>query len=236
MEQDLTLLVNKLTQTFESRLLSVVLYGSAADDRERDAFSDRNVLCVLRDVSPRELADAAPIVRWWREKENPSPLLLSESELVESTDCFPIEFYDIKERHRLLHGTDLLGPILLDGRHHRAQLEHELRSKLIRLRQQAAGLLPDKLGLLRLMADSVTTFCVLGRHVLLIGGAPVPPARREVVAELERRYSIPGSPFLRLLDVREKRLQPKELDATALFEEYLAAVKQLVAAVNRLES
>ena len=95
MERVLNTLVDKLKKAQGARLVSVVLYGSGAGD-DRDAkFSDYNILCVLSQITPRELADAEPVFRWWREQGNPSPLLLSEEEVRTSTDCFPIEFHDI---------------------------------------------------------------------------------------------------------------------------------------------
>ena len=84
------------------RLVSVVLYGSAAVPGAKDRLSDFNILCVLTEVTPEELRAAEPVFRWWREMKNPSPLLLELDELRTSTDCFPIEFHDIKERHCIL--------------------------------------------------------------------------------------------------------------------------------------
>jgi hypothetical protein len=59
---------------------------------------------VLQQVTPDELRASEPVFRWWREMHNPSPLLLSEEELQSSTDCFPMEFHDIRERHVTLYG------------------------------------------------------------------------------------------------------------------------------------
>jgi hypothetical protein len=81
-------------------------------------------------------------------------LLLSEHEVATSTDCFPIEFHDIQARHRLLHGADVISAIVVDKSFYRAQVEHELRAKVLRLRQKAAGLLSDKDLLRRLLADN----------------------------------------------------------------------------------
>jgi len=74
----------------------VVLYGSAATGDHQADFSDINILCVLSEISTRELAAAGEIFRWWREQGSPSPLLLTEQELVTSADCFAIEFHDIQ--------------------------------------------------------------------------------------------------------------------------------------------
>ena len=98
--------MDRLKQAQGDRLLSVILYGSAAAGEHNEHFSDLNVLCVLTRITPAELAALGPIFEWWRALGNPSPLLLSEEELRTSTDCFPIEFHDMQERRRVLFGKD----------------------------------------------------------------------------------------------------------------------------------
>src|SRR5215471_10135603 len=111
MDKVLTQLVDKLKKAFGNRLVSVVLYGSAASGDHHPKFSDFNILCVLSGITPRELADSEEIFRWWREQGSPSPLLLTEEEVSTSTDCFAIEFLDIKQQHQLLHGKDVVSAL-----------------------------------------------------------------------------------------------------------------------------
>jgi len=102
MEKLLNQLVERLKSAYAERLVSVVLYGSAVTGEHNPKFSDVNVLCVLTEVTTREMGASEEIFRWWREKGSPSPLLLGEAELTASTDCFAIEFHDIQRHHRLL--------------------------------------------------------------------------------------------------------------------------------------
>src|SRR5271170_339359 len=171
MEQKLQDLVDRLQKAHQERLVSVILYGSAASGDHHGEFSDLNVLCVLTRVTPAELAASEPIFKWWRDG-NPTPLLLSEEEVRTSTDCFPIEFHDMQEQRRVLFGQDVIASLVIDKTFYRAQIEHELRAKLLRLRQKAASALADKQELLRLMIDSVSSFLVLARHALLVSGMP----------------------------------------------------------------
>ncbi|MBM3812861.1 MAG: nucleotidyltransferase domain-containing protein [Acidimicrobiia bacterium] len=233
MQKKLDHLMAELKKAYREGLVSVVLYGSAAAGDHHEHFSDLNVLCVLRQIGVRELEAAEPVFRWWREQGNPSPLLMSEAELRESTDCFPIEFHDIRSCHRILHGTDVVAELPIDDRYYRAQLEHELRAKMLRLRQKAPGVLHDKVLLLRLMTDSVSTFCNLGRHALEIAGVESPVSKREALARMAERFGIDIKPFAALLDLREGRTSAKQVDARALFGEYLVGVERLTHAVER---
>ena len=130
MEQLLKELTDRLRSQFGQRLVSLVLYGSAASGDQDVEFSDLNLLCVLDRLDAASLRQTESVFRWWRENKQPAPLLMSEEEVHSSTDCFPIEFQDMKERRRVLMGRDIVAELAIDFRHHRAQLEHELRSKL----------------------------------------------------------------------------------------------------------
>ena len=233
MEQKLTELVERLRQAHQDRLLSVILYGSAASGDHHGKYSDLNVFCVLKQVTPRELADGEPVFKWWLEQGNPAPLLMSEAEVQTSTDCFPIEFHDMQERRKVLFGKDAVADLDIDRSFYRAQVEHELRAKLLRLRQQAGGLLSDSQALLRLMLDSVSTFCVLARHALLLAGIKAGWQKRQIVDGL-REIGVDAGSFRTLLDVREERRKTSGIEPGALFEDYLKQIEAVVTCVDRL--
>jgi hypothetical protein len=228
-------LVERLTKTYQERLVSVILYGSGAVGDHHGRYSDLNVLCVLREVTPRELGDSAPIFRWWRKLGNPSPLLLSREEVRTSTDCFPIEFHDIRERHRVLAGEDVAQDLAVDDSFYRAQVEHELRAKLLRLRQKAAGVLSARDLLLELMADSLSTFCVLFRHALLLHGVDARFEKSAIIDQAAEKFGIEPSPFRSLLDLREQKIKARQIQPGLLFERYLKEIQVVIDAVDLLE-
>lgn len=233
MEQKLQDLVDRLRKALPEQLVSVILYGSAASGDHHGEFSDLNVLCVLARVTPAELGACEPVFKWWRDG-NPSPLLLSEEEVRSSTDCFPIEFHDMQERRRVLFGADVIEKLDIDKTFYRAQVEHELRAKLLRLRQKAAGILGDKQALLKLMIDSSSNFLVLSRHALLLSGTPTGWQKREVARNLAGIH-VDASPFDILLDLRERKKKSGDVDVEALFASYLKQIEIVVAHVDRLE-
>jgi hypothetical protein len=235
MEKLLAQLVDKLQKAFADRLVSIVLYGSAAAGDHHAKFSDYNILCVLTQITPAELGVCEDLFRWWREQGSPAPLLLTERELRTSTDCFAIEFHDIQSRHRILHGKDVVGDLVIDDSFYRAQVEHDLRAKLLRVRQKAAGLLTHPDLLRRLLLDSTSTFCVLFRHALMLHGVPAPALKREVIARARETFAFDGSAFERLLDVREGRMKAREIDPGSLLGPYLAAISQVIDAVDILD-
>ena len=232
-------LVTKLERAFNDRLVSVILYGSTAVEGQQDRYSHVDILCVLKHVTPRELGDGEPVVKWWRDRGHGSPLMMSEEEAHNSADCFPVEFSDMKERRKVLYGIDVIADLHVDPRHYRVHLEHELRSKLFRLRQQAAGVLSDNAALLKLCMDSVTTFCLLGRHALAVAHIDIGHDRRAVVAELAKALQCDMAPFTTLLNLRQSKhgnTEPSSVEPAALFADYLECVRKLVEFVDGLEN
>lgn len=231
----LTEVVERLQKALADGLVSVVLYGSGAVPEGKDKYSDYNVLCVLKRITPAELGASEPVFRWWREMGNPAPLLLSEDEVRTSTDCFPIEFHDIRERHQILFGADVVAGLQIDYKYYRAHVEHELRSKTLRLRQKAGGILSQPDVLMRLMADSISTFCVLFRHAMMLAGEEPKFGKREIIEAAAEKFEIEPESFLSLLDFREEKTRVKDLQPEKLFGMYLQQVQKVVDAVDRLQ-
>jgi predicted nucleotidyltransferase len=228
-------LVTKLERSFHDRLVSVVLYGSAAGADHHAKFSDLNVFVVLKEITPRELGEAEPILRWWREHNHPAPTIMSEEEAHNSADCFPIEFRDMKDRRKLLYGVDVIAEVEVDGKFYRAQVEHELRAKLFRLREQGARVLSDPVALMKLCVDSVSTFCVLGRHAMVVAGFEAKTERRAVVHQLGDILKMDVTPFEILLDVREDKSGRDIGDPGELFAKYLDCIRRMIEFVDKLE-
>jgi predicted nucleotidyltransferase len=231
-------LVSKLERAFHDRLVSVVLYGSAAGEDHHAKFSDLNVLCVLKEITPRELGESEPILKWWREHGHPAPNIMTEEEAHHSSDCFPIEFRDMKDRRKVLYGLDVIADVKIDEKFYRAQIEHELRSKLFRLREQGARVLSDPVALMKLCLDSVSTFCTLGRHALIASGTHSRTDKRAIVHQLGHTLKMDVTPFETLLDIREDKPDVEGdsmSDPGELFAAYLQCIQRMIEFVDKME-
>ena len=110
--------VEKVRTAAGDNLVSIVLYGSAADGDFHPEYSDLNLLCLVKDVSLAALNKIASVVSWWRGKRHHPPLVITCQELIASADVFSIEFSDMRQRYRVLHGEDPLdGRVSCDLRH-----------------------------------------------------------------------------------------------------------------------
>src|SRR3954462_14721086 len=86
-------------------LSAVVLYGSAAAGEHIPKQSDYNVLVLLDQIEPTTLAAASAVAQAWSDAGNPPPMTMTVGEWRRSSDVFPMEYADILDRHRVLHGT-----------------------------------------------------------------------------------------------------------------------------------
>jgi predicted nucleotidyltransferase len=233
-EKQINEFISRLRAASAENLESVILYGSAADGEFHPDFSNVNLLCVLRETSFAALVAIAPAVEWWTKQKHHEPLILTREELESSTDVFSIELLDMQHRHRLLFGADVLSGLKIPMHLHRAQLEYELREKLILLRERLLLAVNDKKKLWELMLHSLSTFTTLFRHGLIALGTTPPKAKRETIKELALRISFDASAFLQLLDIREHKAETKQFDVADVFARYLAAVQQVTAAVDKM--
>ncbi|HEX4484860.1 MAG TPA: nucleotidyltransferase domain-containing protein [Terriglobales bacterium] len=215
-------------------LQSLVLYGSAADGEFHAEYSDINLLCVVRDTSFRSLQALAPAVKWWLGQKQPAPQVATGEELRRSADVFAIELLDMQQRHRILFGDDVLGGLKVDLRNHRAQVEYELREKLMLLRKGLlmAGDKQDRLW--DLLLNSLSAFTTLFRHASLALNGGTPVSKREAAEGLAARIQFDSSPFMQLLAIRERRAERKQFDPAEIFARYLAAIEQVAAAVDTM--
>ncbi len=223
-----------MRDAFGDNLRSVILYGSAAGGDFHEGHSDLNVLYVLGRVGLEELEASKPIAEWWRKGKHPSPLIFAQDEIRRSTDAFPIEFLDLAENHRVLHGEDVAANLEIPPLHHRAQVEHELRAKLLKLRQRYALIHHDRKAVVALMVDALSSFAALFRHAVRAAGNPCGLGKAETFAAAARQFQLDARPFLEILEVRAGTRQAKDLDARRTFQSYLDGVARMAAAVDGL--
>ena len=225
MEAKLTELVERLRSASAANLTAVVLYGSAVTGEFLAEHSDLNILCIVERAGSRELEQLHSTAEWWTRQGNPAPLIFTLDELRQSADVFAIELLDMKDNHRMLFGTDFLPHFEVSMRLHRLQVEREVRTNWLRLRQAvlAAPLKPKvHLGI---MVSSNSAFCTLFRHALVALGQPKPANKREAVKAIAALTGGDPSAFVSILDLREGRLKEKNLDIEAALQTYLEFVE-----------
>ncbi len=233
-EKQITEFVERLKQVAGANLECVALFGSAASDEFHADFSDINLLCIVRELSSQTLTALAPAVKWWTKNNFPAPLVFSRVELERSADIFAIEMLDIRQRHRILHGEDIFSNLHVPMDLHRVQLEHDLRTKLLTLRQMYIQSSDDNDKIRQLMLDSVSNFSALFRHTLIAMGEQPAATKADNIRKLAERIKFDPAIFVQLLQVRTGKTPKSSIDANAGFAKYLEGIDMVVLTVDAL--
>lgn len=221
-------LVAQLQAAYGDNLRSVVLYGSGAGGERGSRESHLDVLVIVRELGTETLRRVAAVVRAWSDAGNPPPLTFTEAEWRGSADIFPMEYADILERNRVLHGTPPFDGIAVDPPHLRLQLEFESMGKLLKLRQGVLASGGDRKRLVELLNYSASAVLVIFRAFARLHGQAVSSDNLTLVREVGRVAGFDSGPMERVIrHVRgEARIDPA--DAEQVTAGYLAAVERLV--------
>lgn len=211
---------------------SVILFGSAAAGDFHPGLSNVNLLCILRDSSFAGLQPLAAVAKWWDKQKQPPPLCMTRQEIERSRDVFTIELLDMKQHHRVLFGEDVLSGLHISMELHRVQVEYELREKLLLLRQHLLVAADNESRLWDVLLHSVPSFSTLFRHALIALGDSPHANKKGAVKALAQRLGFNDSALQQVLDVREKKLDRKNLRISELAAQYLAAVEKVTTAVD----
>jgi len=224
--------VQRVREAGGNNVESVILFGSAVAGDFHPGLSNVNLLCVLQDASFPALQALSPAAKWWDKQKQPPPLCMTRHELQRSADVFTIELLDMQQHHRVLFGENVLQDLKIPMDLHRVQVEYELREKLLLLREHVMVAADNESRLWEILLRSAPSFSTLFRHALVVLGDGTRISRREAVQALAQRVGVDAAPLLQVLEVREKKLDRKNLDVRGITSRYLALVEQVASAVD----
>jgi hypothetical protein len=224
MESKLAEFVNRLQTAAGENLQSVILFGSAVAGEFSAEHSNLNILCLLDRAGAVELSQLRPAVAWWIGEGYPAPLVFTYEELCRSAHLFAIEMFDIKNHHRLLFGPDWLEKFQVPLQLHRWQVERELHRERLKLREAILAASEKPRAQFEIMSTSISRFCALFRHAAMAAGEPQPQTKREAVAVFAAWTGADPSGFEAILDYREGKRKPRQIDLEAALHSYIEFV------------
>jgi predicted nucleotidyltransferase len=228
--------IEKLTESLQrilgDKLISVILYGSAAAGDHAGKKSDMNVLVVSLGLKPRELLTLSQSVIPWVKSGNPIPLFLTKEHLKNYVEVFPIEILDMQSAHQVLIGEDLLGKLKVSKTRLKVELEHELEGKLLQLKSRYILTEGKKDRVWHLMVESLATFLVLFKNCIWLTGKKPPLKKMEALRLLGKRFKVNVEAF-ETVDRVKRGENLKNLDPLKIFEGYLDAIETLMEQIGR---
>jgi predicted nucleotidyltransferase len=217
-------LVQKLKAAAADNLKSVILYGSAATEEFHTKRSDLNILCLVGQADAAHLEALHGAVEWWIRRGQRPPLVFTLDELRRSADIFTIELLDMKSRHRILYGENVLAEISVPLRYHSVQVERELRTDWLRLRQAILAAPKKSKVYLELMVSSFSAFAALFRHALIALGEAPAETKREAIDRIAKFAGADPAGFQTILSLREGKLRERDINIEMTLNQYFSFV------------
>jgi hypothetical protein len=176
--------VAALRGVFTADLVSVVLFGSAAEARLRPT-SDVNVVVVLARLDPARLAAVGDAYRFAHAAIRLSAMFILESEIAAAAEAFAVKFADIASRHAVLHGHDPFAALEIPREAAVRRLHQVLLNLTLRLREHMAltSFFPEQLAIAAADAVGPLRACAATLLSLETGTAPAPREALRRVAE-----------------------------------------------------
>jgi predicted nucleotidyltransferase len=234
----LAAILERITQEFLNQVTNtpncLVVYGSAATGEYDPRRSDINLAAVVDEIDLGLLERVRKFTRRVAKLRVVPPLMMTPRHLATSADVFPIEFLEIKEKHQLLAGRDLFEKLTIDMKNLRHECEHELKGRILRLRQSylEQGDHPGKLSVLITTAHQANFPAF--RTALRLKGLQ-PSIRRQLVAEeLCAAFGLSSEVFGTLNRIILRQVVMTPSGATALLEQYLQTLEKLADAIDQI--
>jgi len=225
-------LVKRLKEFAATNLECVILFGSAARGDFRAGHSDLNVACILHSLTVEELGRLANVVKWWcAEQKEPAPLFFTRDELRQAAEVFAIEILDMKHGRRVLYGADVVADIEVPMNLHRVQVEHDLRTTVLKLRQHYLRAPGNSKELAPILKKSFSGVLTLLRHTIITFGEEPPLAAHDIIARVAALTDSNASAFTTLLILRETGEFHGEI--IPVYGAYLKALEKILGALEK---
>ena len=217
-------LAQKLKAAAADNLKAVILYGSAATEEFHSKHSDLNILCLVDQADAAHVEALHGAVEWWIRRGQRPPLVFTLEELRRSADIFTIELLDMKSRHRILYGENVLAEISVPLHYHSIQVERELRTDWLRLRQAILAAPKKTKVYLDLMVSSFSAFAALFRHALIALGEAPAETKREAIDRIAQFAGADPAGFQTILSLREGKLSARDINIQKTLNQYFSFV------------
>ncbi len=215
-------------------LVSAAVYGSAAGGDFLEKTSDINLLLVCQTVDLPALKKSLRLIDRGRRNRIPAPLFLTRLHLETSADVFPVQFLEMKDRHRVLYGPDLLSGLEIDRKNLRHQCEEQVKGKLILIREAYLETARKKGGIDRILKRSLSSLMPVFRNLPRLKGKAPADGKEETLKLLAREFELEPEVFLAVWRDRRDDEKIAGRDAEIFLERYLRQLEKLAAAVDGL--
>jgi len=214
-------IIDALKEKLGENLLCAVKFGTEGEPN--------NFLGVLEKI---DFVTLEQLKETMQKGEKIVPLFFTKSELQDAADVFPLEFLDVKYPHELLYGNDLIAAIKIEKKHVRRELESELRSKLIHLRENYIYINKDK-DLKKLLISAIPSLMPLFYGLLHLKDTKPPTHLDELFDLVASKYSFNVEILKKLKLLKDGKAESSELQKDV--EDLLNFLREAIPVIDKMK-
>jgi len=209
----------ELRELFGDEIHSIYVIGSYLNDDFLDNASDLNSVVIFNKLRFSFVQSLSTLGKKYRKKRIAAPWLMDPEYISRSLDSFPLEFLNFKLLHRTEYGEDIFATLVIDKKYLRLQIEREIKSKLIWLRQgylSAMGQPPLLADYLKSLAKALVPVL---RGICYIYSDDVPVESAEKLFDaMESLLKRKSEPLYKAWLLRNTTRKPSKAEIDSLYE------------------
>ncbi len=228
-------LINFLVNKYSYALLGIVKHKS--DLLHSDDKSISNLLIIMKDNFEfkkfyKEIQEDKNVFKALQQTDT---LIITQKELKDSCDIFPIEYLEMIDSEELVYGKKLSEIITIDNKNLRLQIESNLRRNIILIKK---SFIYDKKNIAQIIEASLNNFMVSLKNLLRYHDISVKEmSGRDVLIKTADIIELDIQLFFLLIRIANnpKLIKIDKLNIEDVFYLYLNQLENIVAFVDKLE-
>jgi predicted nucleotidyltransferase len=224
----------RLLEDLGDHLVSLILFGGLVKGEYTAAYSDVNLMIVLKEASVETLDMISPYARMVMREIRLSPMVLTEDDLKRSTDVFPIKFLDMKENHEVIWGKKVLDALEISKEHIRLRCEQEIRNLLLRMRQSYLQRAHRDELIERALVEAASPFILDLGIILMLKTGHSPTAKNAICDAASFELGLNNKTLQTVLEIKYGSHKPDNAELKRLYNEFMSTVQKAAEIADKL--
>ena len=234
MKETLERYLTGLQKTWRDELEGILLFGSVA---RGDFVADRsniNLLVMFRQISVSLLQSGKKLHQQWGKHHIIAPLMMTQNDMRQSCQLFPLEFLQMKDHHVLLLGQNPFDHLQIGEESLARQCEQELMSNLLRVRQRFVEGEGRQEAIQALLILSITSVIPCLRGILHVVGQSSQGTDKQILDRLPLGIQFDPNVMFEVLNMKRGTTSPGSLEWIKVYERYLENLGSLVEHIGNI--
>lgn len=228
--------INIIKEIFTDNLISIIVYGSYVRGNYIHGRSDINFLIVRKARTIEELIKLHKYVKQWHRKfKIASPLILTLDEIKCSSDIYPMEYHDIKDHHNVLFGDEIFNTLEISLSNLRLELEHQVKSKLIYLRQSLINFGDNKKILHIITIRTFPSILVILKNCLVLNQKTINPDIDLLINDVEELIKIPFPVLKKINKIKTEKQKLNKKEIIELYKNFVNEIELLADYIDQFK-